>query len=210
MPTPYEVHISVANADTNRFQTFCDLFNVKPIIIIMEKHNGDVALTDVMTSWKINVEYDVDAFDKMNGLATALDLAGFVVVRKKLETIPWHLCCPTLANKGFWCPDTYFEGHIAVSVNFNNLDYNIDILRLTGKHLGLHVSRRAFKKEENGNTIMMLTGRQYDGVMDGFEVFIHTCVKKLNTFTDIFTVKKSEIEFVLYDSNMTYDSAWTA
>lgn len=189
---PYEIHVTVRSPDVDAFRAFCTANALKPIVLDLQDREGTTVLTDVMTSSKVTGTV-MHAWDEMAGIARTLSISGFNVVRRKLETVPWHHAM-----------GRYFEAHIAVRVN----DDNIDDLRESARYAKCHMSQNVFKRDGSGMSIFLLTRRDYTASREVFEIGVDASVEFLEL--DGFHVLKVEKELCVYDSHTAHDAAWIA
>lgn len=210
-PLPYEIHITVDMSKSNwldqkttqQFTLLCQALSVKPIVLDLQNISGDTVLNDVMTSSK-------HFGDNRSALAAAQQLAddlvdnGFFVVRKKIETVPWHPAAPKFANEAM-PPNCYFESHIGVTLpTKDELDRFRQSCTIAG--LDIHISRNAFKKNEDGSFVIMATHRTYQDSVDKFK----NTVEYIRTYLTNagFNLDKPITEFAVYDTKISHDSSW--
>jgi hypothetical protein len=205
---PYEIHITVRNADIPSFKRFCANNGLKPIVLDLQDRTGTTVIQDVMTSERFYGEADPasilmhrSAFIHSTNTAKKLRDAGYEVVRQKVETAPWHPLAPDTARNGASKLDEYYECHIAVSLTPDRMDE----LRNLSEILGVHMSRNIFKAYEETVTIL-LTHRDYSTYREEFTKQILNIVAALKASE--FEVDKTEIEYCLWDSNNSHDKAW--
>jgi NTP pyrophosphatase (non-canonical NTP hydrolase) len=199
---PYEIHITVKNADKERFITLCKKLEVKPIILDLQKTDGKTAFEDVMTSSK-HFGNNSSAYIEMERIASHLAYNHFNVVRKKIETVPWHPAAPSETHDNpLMPPNCYFETHIGVTVK----DNTVPILRNIAKLNDAHLSRNAFKTNPDGSYVLMVTYRRYSGTFESFSkvaAFIRNEIK-----TNNFKINNVVTEFSVYDTKVSHDKSW--
>ena len=150
-PVPFEIHVTVKNAEREPFVEACRSLEVKPIILDLQMK--DHVLKDTMTSSKC-YGHNSDAYREMKRISRGLTELGFWVVREKIETVPWHPGAPSSKHENPVMPqDCYFETHIAVVVSKDTLAKVSEIALAHNAHL----SRNAFKTFDDGNRIQMVT-----------------------------------------------------
>lgn len=198
-PLPFEIHVSVGELTQDEIAPFVSLLkeiNVKPIIIELEK-NSKLVLTDAMTS-SIHYGDNTSAMDYMNYIDHFLKSYGYNVVRKKIETVPWHPAALSHSAKSGY----YFESHLRI-VTTDDLRDKLDMI---AKIHNAHLSRNYFKKLSNEEYIIMMTLRNSNTTSKEFD----RDVKELEQWLTIedFIVDKVEIEYAIYDSNINYDKIW--
>ena len=202
MSYPYEIHVTVRNADIPSFKRFCANNSLKPIVLDLQDRTGTTVIQDVMTSERFYGEADPgSAFIHSINTAKKLRDAGYEVVRQKVETAPWHSLVPDTFPLGNTILDNYFECHIAVSLTPDRMNE----LRNLSEILGVHMSRNIFKDHQETVTIL-LTYREYNTYREAFVKQILNIVGMLKAAD--FEVAKTEIEYCLWDSNHTHDKAW--
>ena len=201
----YEIHVTVQTNNVEQFRAKCKNIGVKPIILDLQTKSGDV-LCDVMTSSTISTE-DIsigDAQKEMDRIVSELANDGFQILRKKIETVPWHPEAPTEHNGQRHFPGSHFEAHLGVIIKSEE-DATI-LTEFAGKH-SLHLSKNIFKRFDDGSYCQMATYRSYTMVKEDFELNIEEIVKTLKS--DGLTFEKAPtIEFAIYDSNHEHDSTW--
>lgn len=203
-PLPYEIHVTVTGeggaVDLDRFREDCRAVGVKPLLIDMHNKTGGTVIMDTQTSSVVRGD-NRSALDETNRIADGLAERGYTVLRKKIETVPWHPAAPQTPNMVM--PEScYFEAHFNIEVTkYTHVDL-IDILRETDVRL----SRNAFKSLDDGRYIMMATLRRYDGTREKFE---NECVDVVELLTHAgFAVPKTITEFSIFDTKISHDAAW--
>lgn len=198
----YEIHITVKTNDVAKFQDACALIGVKAIAVQLSENGEKI---DVMTSstmkddetmWRVRNEADriIISFEKF----------GIYPIRAKIETVPWHPQAPALGNKNFFKVGQYFECHFAFVIRSPE---EAGMISVFAKRKNLHLSRNAFKTNEDGSYVQMLTSRAF---MSKYEIFkdavdeIVNSSKKYNFVLD----KEPRIEFAIYDTNVNHDDEW--
>lgn len=197
---PYEIHVTVEEAERERFIEICKTLNVKPIILDLQK--GDDVIKDIMTS-SVHFGNNRSAYEEMNRISKGLQSYCYKVIREKIETVPWHPATPRQGDDTEMPKDCYFETHIGVTVP--NEERKIRLSKIA-KALNCHMSKNAFKQYENGSFKQMLTYRSYNSSMEAFE-------SEANIIYNIiemngFKVEKQIIEFSIYDTKVSHDSKW--
>lgn len=211
-PIPYEIHITVTSSDKSLddFKQICATLGVKPIVIDMCTKN-DTTIRDIMTS-SVHVGNNRTAHDEMERIASTLEYEGWTVVRKKIETVPWHPAAPQTCSHPM-PTDCYFESHIAVTVEGEQCeDVWQQIQTLSEQYGAPYISQNAFKQTEKSIT-RMITLRSYEGGFDKFKETLDEFVSNLrsnistDTLCDV-TVGKISTEFSIYDTNVAHDFQW--
>lgn len=199
-PVPFEIHVTVKNAQREPFVEACKSLEVKPIILDLQME--DRILKDTMTSSKC-YGHNSDAYREMKRISQGLTKLGFWVVREKIETVPWHPGAPSNKHGNPVMPqDCYFETHIAVVVTDETLPKVSEIAMSHNAHL----SRNAFKTFDDGHRIQMITHRVYEGVYEDFKV---EAAKIRADLTEAgFEIENVVTEFSIYDTKVSHDSSW--
>lgn len=204
-PLPFEIHITVRlddNSAIDGFRQACTEIGIKPIILDLQSKQGASVMTDVMTSSK-HYGTNTSALDEAQTICGKLIMRGFDVVRTKLESVPWHPAAPQRPSHKM-PKDCYFESHIPVNINPTNTSA---LSEAVAKHnLNVHVSRNAFKTLPDGNVVVMLTYRLYDGYAGRFKDDVDEIVHCLTE--DGFNIGKVHTEFAVYDTSVSHDASW--
>ena len=226
-PLPFEIHITVDTSenffecDIDGFKSKCQEFGVKPIVLDLEMKEGSIK--DVMTSSK-HFGDNRSAYEEANRIANGLTSFGYKVVRKKIETVPWHPAAPTF-NTGEPIPNgCYFESHIGVVISPEEKPYlegfveelntgffspSRGFSRPSQIELGgtCKLSQNFFKKSKDGSKFVnMLTYRDSMTCKQDFERDVELIKFLLNE--DKFEFEKVEVEYALYDTNVNHDAKW--
>jgi NTP pyrophosphatase (non-canonical NTP hydrolase) len=226
-PLPFEIHITVDTSenffecDIDGFKSKCQEIDVKPIVLDLEMKEG--TLKDVMTSSK-HFGDNRSAYEEANRIANELTSFGYKVVRKKIETVPWHPAAPTF-NTGEPIPNgCYFESHIGVVISPEEKPYLEGLVeelnagffspsrgfsRPSQIELGgtCKLSQNFFKKSKDGSKFVnMLTYRDSITCKEDFERDVELIKFLLNE--DKFEFEKVEVEYALYDTNVNHDAKW--
>ena len=232
-PLPFEIHITVNVVDEwdskatlfgfeiEHFRNTCDEIGVKPIVLDLEMKEG--TLKDVMTSSK-HFGDNRSAYEEANRIANELTSLGYKVVRKKIETVPWHPAAPTFKTGEPIPNGCYFESHIGVTISPEEKPYlegfveelnagffapSRGFSRPSQIELGgtCKLSQNFFKKSKDGSKFVnMLTYRDSMTCKDDFERDVELIKFLLNE--DKFGFEKVEVEYALYDTNVNHDSKW--
>jgi len=200
-PVPYEIHISVKDANQELFRQVCQALNVKPIVLALQV--GNEVLDDVMTSSK-HYGDNQSAYLEMKRISDGLRRSGFNVVREKIETVPWHPAAPSAEDSNPTMPkDCYFECHIGVIVEKIRA---AETLHMIAGMYNAHLSRNVFKKLDNDTYVQMITYRTYTGTREVFEA----TAKELRGVIkqEGFQIDNVVTEFSIYDTKVTHDAAW--
>lgn len=198
--TPYEIHVTVKASNLDNFSNTCKLIDVKPIILDLQNQQGDSVMKDVMTS-SVHLGNNPSAYAEMERISDKLAIGGFEVIRKKIETVPWHPAAPQ--EEGDEMPkNCYFECHFAVISS----DENKQDLQKVALENNCHLSKNIFKKIDDINYKVMLTHRSYDTVFNNFDIEVKRINERLKEVG--FQVDKTIVEFSVYDTKISHDSNW--
>ena len=217
-PLPFEIHITVdlngvenKKSIVNKFKDSCKSICVKPIVIEFQLDND--TLEDVMTSSK-HFGDNRSAYEESERISNQLKEMGYKVIRKKIETVPWHSAAPIIDGVLPIPNNCYFESHIGVTitpeqkdklqnyVNFLNDSFEDSECGGVAK-----LSQNFFKKSEDGSKFVnMIT---YRNNLCGYETFKEEVeLIKLSLMSNEFEFEKVEIEYAIYDSNIHHDDIW--
>lgn len=205
-PLPYEIHITVERpTNLEFFKSTCQEIGVKPIIIDLEK-NGELVMSDVMTS-SVHFGNNTSALAEAERIVFDLNntnpLLTYKVLRTKIETVPWHPAAPSIHNDLTSENDSnYFESHLRIITTKDRRNH----LEEVAKKFGAHLSRNFFKKISESEYIIMMTLRDYRGRSESFQ-------RRVEELKDVlvklgYEVDKTEIEFAIYDTNVSHDKQW--
>ncbi len=215
-PLPFEMHITV-NSETisnDKFKEDCAEIGVKPIVIDLETKSGSII--DVMTSSK-HFGDNRSAYEESIRISHELESKGYKVVRRKIETVPWHPAAPRFATGESIPNGCYFESHIGVIIapdekerlqefvdGLNSGCTEAGVIRLSGT---CKLSQNFFKKSKDGSKFVnMLTYRDNMTCKDNFVHDVDGIKWSLEKCG--FNFEKVEVEYALYDTNITHDAKW--
>jgi NTP pyrophosphatase (non-canonical NTP hydrolase) len=217
-PLPFEIHITVDMSKIGNkikfvedFKKQCQYLGVKPIVIELQLENG--TLEDVMTSSK-HFGDNRSAYEESERIANELTKIGYRVVRKKIETVPWHSAAPIIDGILPIPNDCYFESHIGVVITPDEkqeLDSFVEGLNTgiedTGSGGVAKLSQNFFKKSKDGSKFVnMIT---YRNNLCGYETFKDEVeLIKESLVSSGFNYEKVEVEYAIYDTNITHDDVW--
>jgi NTP pyrophosphatase (non-canonical NTP hydrolase) len=197
---PFEIHVTVSSfPETDEiFKEVCSLIGVKPIILNLEK-NGQNVMRDVMTSSHF-FGTNTEAYYETLRIESILEKNGFIVVRKKIETVPWHPAAPLVS--GQMPKDCYFEAHISCIISESQKSK----LEMIAEVNNAHLSRNFFKKLDNDMYVNMMTVRWYD---ENYEKVKHD-IKRISLHLTRSGIEYEKIitEFCLYDTKISHDYLW--
>lgn len=200
----YDIHVSVSGApDPEQFSAVCRQLGVKPIMLHLLSSHSDWLDTDNMSS-SVFKGTDLQAQAETDRIANGLASAGFTVIRKKIESTPWH---PLAQQHGLpgstLSPERYFECHLNFLLK-DNADLE-SLMKFAQCHR-LHLSQNLFKRREDGSCVVMATLREYADTLD---VFKHKVSEIQHAATiQSFQVEKQVIEFAIFDTKTDHDDAW--
>jgi len=193
---PFEIHVSVnPEASVEEFQKICRGLGVKPLVLELDRGNGNVR-RDMMTS-SIFRGNNVEAMAEMERISEGVSIFG--ITRQKIETVPWHPKAPRNSQISSGMPmGCYFEAHFSVEVPNINLQAFCDEWIATGTtDVSINDKKRGLEK-----TVVMLTKRSYKGTRENFKDMVED-TKSLLTLYNVLDVNT---EFAMYDTNPDYDS----
>lgn len=211
-PLPYEIHITVNDGPlyaAASFKAACAEIGVKPILLDLQDRDGGVVMPDMMTSSK-HLGDNTTALDEVARISAGLRAADFTVIREKIETVPWHPSAPRrrFDADGTRLPDPpmpkdcYFECHFGVLTSPERMDE----LGTLARSLDCHRSRNIFKRHSEDCVTVMLTHRKYEGCYEDFKERVAAIETALASAK--FETEKTIIEFSLWDTRVSHDSAW--
>lgn len=208
-PIPYEIHVTVRCEQSDsmsledklsQFKDICATINVKPIVLDLLGKNGSVKMVDVMTSSK-HFGTNASAYEEVRRISAGL-VGFFTVVRKKIETVPWHPAAP-VGNQPM-PPNCYFESHVPVTLAASRVEELREaVAALNNPHL--HVSRNTLKKHEDGTIVQMITMRLNVGTFLQFKERLDAMISALSSCWDL---GKVITEFSIYDTKVSHDTSW--
>jgi hypothetical protein len=193
------------------FKHHCKSLGVKPIVLELQLENG--TLDDVMTSSK-HFGDNRSAYEESERIANELTKMGYRVVRKKIETVPWHSAAPIIDGVLPIPNGCYFESHIGVVITptekqeLNNFVEALNAgLEDTGVGGVSKLSQNFFKKSKDGSKFVNIL--TYRNNICGYDTFKEEVEMIKSSLTEErFSYEKVEIEYAIYDTNVTHDDAW--
>lgn len=200
---PHEIHITVSlsqDQTTEQFVSICKLMGCKPVLIELQRDMKAVG-EDLMTSFTIQSTTE-DAMRVMLSQVSMLANAGFKVIRKKIETVPWHPDVPKNENDLHL---GYFETHVPVIISDRKFTRG-KVFEICDKH-GVHLSRNKFKQLDGDSYVAMCTMRSYHDTASTFQKKVDSFINEL-TANNITLHKKVFVEYAVYDSNVHSDDRW--
>jgi NTP pyrophosphatase (non-canonical NTP hydrolase) len=222
-PLPFEIHVTIESPSSiDKFKQSCSLIEVKPIVIDLEINDGSI-IKDVMTSSK-HFGDNRTAYEESKRICRELELQGFRVLRNKIESVPWHPAAPVISTGKEIPNGCYFEAHIGVVIKPEEKDKLSDFVKYLVKTSCLFkseylskntiplsgtakLSQNFFKKSKDGNEfINMLTYRSNKCGSDNFKLEVESIKNSLQE--EGFEFEKVEVEYAVYDTNVTHDAKW--
>ncbi len=202
-PVPFEIHITVKEAQVESFKTACTLLGVKPLLIDLQDQGGETIFHDLQTS-SVHSGTNTSAYAEMRRISERLTKAGFEVIREKIETVPWHPAAPSREHDNETMPpNCYFECHFGLITD----EWPLDKLRHMLTRRGCRLSRNIFKKVDEKRVKVMATYRAYEGVREDFEHTIKMIADDIES-ADLCEIDDTIIEFSVYDTKMSHDASW--
>jgi len=226
-PLPFEIHVTVdANNitetklndffthpyDLHTFKSVCDGIRVKPIVIDLEINDGSI-IKDVMTSSK-HFGDNRSAYEESKRICDDLKRHGYKVLRNKIESVPWHPAAPVISTGKEIPNGCYFEAHIGVTIYPGQKDELNDFVKSTLTDSSLielsgtaKLSQNFFKKSKDGSKFVnMLTYRSNMCGSPKFKLEVEGIKHLLQE--EGFEFEKVEVEYAVYDTNVTHDAKW--
>ena len=177
---------------------------MKPIVLDLQQRNEGV-IKDVMTS-SVFFGKNSEAYAELQRISQGLAAAGFTVVRRKIETVPWHPAAPSKQHANpVMPPSCYFECHFSVRLTSAEQQYQLSTIAADCQ---CHLSRNVFKRHDDGTATVMLTYRSYEDLYETVQDTVASIKARL--LAEGFALDKDLIEFSLFDSKVTHDAAWLA
>jgi NTP pyrophosphatase (non-canonical NTP hydrolase) len=225
-PLPFEIHVTVDMSriiDENNnpvygkkyfaedFKKQCESLGVKPIVIELQLEDG--TLEDVMTSSK-HFGDNRSAYEESMRIVNELKIRGYKVVRNKIESVPWHPAAPVISTGKEIPNGCYFESHLGVVIKPEEKERLNEFVKytLTDSHLielsgTAKLSQNFFKKSKDGSAfINMLTYRSNMCGSPKFKLEVEGIKHLIQE--EGFEFEKVEVEYAVYDTNVTHDAKW--
>lgn len=212
-PLPFEIHVTIESPkDIDKFKDACSLIEVKPIVIDLEINDGSV-IKDVMTSSK-HFGDNRTAYEESERIVSELKNRGYKVVRNKIESVPWHPAAPIISTGKEIPNGCYFESHLGVVIKPEEKERLNEFVKytLTDSHLidlsgTAKLSQNFFKKSKDGSKFVnMLTYRSNMCGSPKFKLEVEGIKHLLQE--EGFEFEKVEVEYAVYDTNVTHDAKW--
>ncbi len=193
-PLPYEIHITVDEPDQDKFQAACLLAGVKKINLNLFDADAQVMKSESMTASKA-IGNNKDAYEELNRICGILEKHNIVIIRKKIETVPWH----PAAVSGVATVGSYFETH------FNLLTLNHAIVDL------VRVVTLVHSKQING-VLSVNTNKETGGylvtIRDTSKEKILQSIENAKEMLKNYMPTGFLMEYAIYDTNVSHDSSW--
>lgn len=203
-PLPYEIHLTVmleGEQTVDQFRSSCANLGVKPIVLDLQGKDGETTMVDVMTSSKYFGD-NYGAYMAARDLAMKLRDWRYVVVRTKIETVPWHPAAPV--DNQPMPPNCYFESHIPITLpESERTALHASLVQMDFGDL--HLSRNVFKRETDGSVVVMATLRRNDVNRAQFSQRLDTI---LHALSQHWNIGKVITEFSVYDTKVSHDASW--
>jgi hypothetical protein len=207
--------------DLEIFKQACDDIKVKPIVINLEI-NGESDMEDVMTSSK-HFGDNRTAYEESRRICEELNKYGFKVLRNKIESVPWHPAAPVISTGKEIPNGCYFEAHIGVTIYPGQKDELNDFVKniedtyainfsgvgdpLTSLSGTAKLSQNFFKKsKDDSKFVNMITYRSNKCGSPKFKLEVEGIKHLLGE--EGFEFEKVEVEYAVYDTNVTHDAKW--
>jgi len=195
-----------------KFKEDCLNIGVKPIVIDLEINDGSI-VKDVMTSSK-HFGDNRSAYEESIRIVNELNKRGYKVLRNKIESVPWHPSAPVISTGKEIPNNCYFESHIGVVITPDEKEDLNTFVRSTltnGQLIELSgtakLSQNFFKKSKDGSKFVnMLTYRSNMCGSPKFKLEVEG-IKQL-LIEEGFEFEKIEVEYAIYDTNVSHDAKW--
>jgi hypothetical protein len=196
----------------DKFKDVCSKIGVKPIVIDLEINDGSI-IKDVMTSSK-HFGDNRTAYEESERICNELRKYGYKVLRNKIESVPWHPAAPVISTGKEIPNGCYFESHLGVVIKPEEKERLNEFVKytLTDSHLielsgTAKLSQNFFKKSKDGSAFVnMLTYRSNMCGSPKFKLEVEGIKHLLKE--EGFEFEKVEVEYAVYDTNVTHDAKW--
>ncbi len=155
------------------------------------------------------------AYEESERICHELRSRGYKVVRNKIESVPWHPSASVISTGKEIPNGCYFESHIGVVIKpeeKRSLNYLVEKLNEDKEEMfdlsgTVKLSQNFFKKSKDGNKFVnMLTYRSNMCGSPKFKLEVEGIKHILDERG--FDYEKVEVEYAVYDTNVTHDSKW--
>lgn len=184
---PYQLHVTVTVNSSTDFVIYCKEHDLKPLAL--KNFGKGKSYNEYLTSsgYKGDVR---GARRELDRIVSNFTDHGWKVVRKKIETVPWH---PS-AESPF--PSMYFEAHINIDLK------DRDGFTEVASKAGLNLSRNLMKSDDR----IIGTIRQRGTTRSQFDKKVEKAIEIL--YVHGFVAEKLVTEFAIFDSNPDLDKNW--
>jgi len=201
---PFEIHITVRSDkwSEDRFLAFkqaCVQLGVKDTILELQDQDGKGYGLDVMTSQRLNGTNE-SVLQEVDRVRRGLEQRGFIVVRKKIETVPWHPAAPNGENQRMMPKDCYFESHIEIDPE----SLTVANLRTLSKIVSWFHAQFSVNVRREGQA--MITLRHGSGYLQYHKDQVESLVADINSLG--IKIIEQNHEFSIYDTNILHDAEW--
>jgi len=199
----FEIHITVkysTGLDQNHFKQICQNNEVKPVLIELPVGQNP---TQMMTASFHNGRL-VEAHKKAFLLSHVFIKAGYDIQRTKIEAMCSTSGVPLTdedANLKM-SKANYFEFHLKLELTTQQLP---SLEKICKSH-NAHLSKNAFKTNNDGNQERFVTLRMYGVGKDTALKKLGACELELQQSG--FNITTKQREFSVYDSNVQLDKGW--
>lgn len=190
----YEFHITMSNANKEKFKNVCKNLKVKPIILDIQNKDGLKIYEEVMTSSTEKFTSDSEALGYLKKLSNHFKKDGFKIIREKIECETYHKDVNKLLK------NRYLESHLNI---FIKNEQNINLAKEICKTYNVHLSKNT-NKIKNDGYMLMVTYRE-NCKLNIFKEKLDKIKYELSKF---YIIEKEVIEYALYDTNLDYDKDW--
>jgi hypothetical protein len=180
----------------------CEENGMRPILIDLQSEDRNIP-SELMTSSKHKFDSLHQALELSKKQSKLFEENGMTVIRRKIETSPFHPEAPSEFNQYVLSDGRHFESHVQLLLSDDH-SFNLSEISRVGNG---HLSKNIFKKLDTGSFIQMITFRTYTGVKEDFDL-------KINNLCDYYEklglvlVKRPKIEFAIFDTNSQHDKNW--
>lgn len=203
----HEIHITVENADVDRFKHDCAQVGAKPVLIAMQDANGGT-FEHLMTSDTVRSDDHDYVLSVAHIMAGHFKGLGYDVSRVKIETTLTNPMA-NKENRTFG----YFESHVELKVPhvfvYEHPEW-MDTLRNAVDDVNptLKLSRNPFKVNYEDFTVSYFATLRETRLNVNAHIFNKMVESTVEGLSKKFRVGKVRTEFAWYDSNFELDSGW--
>lgn len=189
-----ELHITchaLHNDEIEIFEDFCYTINAKPIVILLRQ---GVCVQQPMISKLLDCSTREELRQEVNFIIKAFRKNDYEIIRVKMEVPPWE--CENAIRMFRKEEDNYFEWHGKI-----HLEDEIQIVPLLAKCSG-HLSRNILKKNPRAKFITIRDYTTKESIMDKISSLKKGLLKRK------ISLIKEELEYCVFDSNISLDNGW--